>query len=658
MVYKDCLKEKIDSWLCSEREKILNEQIPGSSDITTREIICDDKLFIPIPWSRIPQKEEKNNKDLVAQIVDTVLPNKENLVLLGNPGQGKTTILKKVFIKLIEKYINDEINEIPIYISFHDLPEIQEYNENNILFFHKFLKSRYCDLPFSDDNGKSLSLLSSKKGIIYLLDGLDEITTELDQNKINKSLTNNIFNYFSILTCRIEFYDTFLPESEIKRRYKNKIYILELKYNKLLKKYISNFCEKKGFPYKKISDLLKNKPNIKELIICPLWLMMFLDIVTDRNYFDRAYNLKTWGIAKLYGVYIKKWLKNEAAKKDSFLNWREKDIRMKTLTWNMYDKKESNQLAYFMYQSSRFNSEDIKEASKDLNGNLDGRIVDDISFHALLTRGRYKNTEDNLSSDNYYFIHYSFQEYYTALCIFEKMKSEYESTKEAIRRLIPFEIAKFLKDMLDNNSSKNDKERIMNNLQKVYQNCGGVEKLNLILRQHASYYLAFLKTKDATNFLLEGYDNEKNKWVQRSMMVGLAIFCNRSDIMEKYIRMLYENEETSKTNLIFHLVYYGDLPLEKMFEIKEVEVKDFSRTIRAIIEHLKNNKYKNSWVLDLFTLRDLIRFIRGKEVFLNNDKYRETLKNFVQKERKLQNNELLLTEIEVMKDALKGEINL
>ncbi len=655
MVYKDCLKGNVKLWLCREREKILNEQIPGSSDITTREIICDDKLFIPIPWSRIPQKEEKNNKDLVAQIIDTVLPNKENLVLLGNPGQGKTTILKKVFIKLIDKYISDKINRIPVYISFHDLPELGKYGVNDIRFFQKFFDLRDYDFPFSYNNIKSLS---SNKDIIYLLDGLDEITTELNQTSINKNLKSIIFNYFSILTCRSEFYDTFLSESEIKRRYKNKIYISELKYNKLLKKYISNFCEKKEFPYKNIYDLLDNNPNIKELIICPLWLMMFLDIFTDWNYFGRANNLKTWGIAELYGVYIEKWLKNEAAKKDSFLNWRKKNIRMKKLSWYMYDKKESNLLAYGSYQSSYIKRGHIFEALKDSNGNLDDKIINDISSHTLLTRGRDKKKKDNLSSDNYYFIHYSFQEYYTALCIFEKMKSDYESTKDAIKRLIPFEIAKFLKDMLDNNSSKNDKERITNNLQEIYQNCGGVEKLNLILRQHASYYLAFLKTRDATNFLLEGYDKEKNKWVKRSMIVGLANFCNRSDIMKKYIKMLYEDKETSKINLAFHLVYYGDLPLEKMFGSKEAEVKDCSRTIRAIIGHLKNKKYKNSWVLDMFTLNNLLQFNSGRKSIFDNNEHIKILKIFLQKKRNLKNNELLLREIKLIKGILGEEINL
>jgi len=652
MVYKDCLKEKIKIWLRSEREKILNEPIPVSSDVTTREIICDDKLFIPIPWSRTPRKKGKNNKDLVTQIIDTILINKENIVLLGGPGQGKTIILKKVFIKLIEKYRKDEINEIPIYIPIHDLYGIQEYKEDNILYIQNFLKSRCLNFPFSGDNAKLLSSLSLKKDVIYLLDGLDEITTELDQPAINKSLTNTIFDYFSILTCRAEFYEKFLPES------KNKIYISELKYNKLLKKYISNFCERESFPYKNIFDLLDNNPNIKELIECPLRLMMFLDIFTDWNYFDRACNLKTWGIANLYSVYIKKWLTREALRINSLHDCREKDDLMKKLSWYMYDKKESNSLAYSMYQSSCINTDGIKDALKDSNGNLDAKTINDILSHTLLTGGRYKKTKDNLNSDNYYFIHYSFQEYYTALCIFEKMKGDYESTKEAIRRLIPFEIAKFLKDMLDNNSSKNDKEIIMSNLQKVYQNCGGLEKLNLILRQHASYYLAFLKTEGATNFLLEEYNNEKNKWVQRSIMVGLANFCNRSDIMKKYIDMLRGNRETSKINLVYHLVYYGDLPLEKMFESKEVEVKDCSRTTSAMIRHLKNKKYKNSWVLDLFTLNNLTKFISGKKSILDNDEHKKILEIFLQNKSNWQSNKLLAEEVKRIVDSLGKEINI
>ena len=95
---------------------------------------------------------------------------------------------------------------------------------------------------------------------------------------------------------------------------------------------------------------------------------------------------------------------------------------------------------------------------------------------------------------------------------------------------------------------------------------------------------------------------------------------------------------------------------KKMFESKEVEVKDCSRTTSAIIRHLKNKKYKNSWVLDLFTLRDLIRFISGKQVLLNNDKYREILENFLQKKRYLQFNKLLSDEIKSIKNILeKGE---
>ena len=656
MLNEDYLKVKIKNWLCREKEKILELPIPGYSDIKTREIICDDKLFIPIPWSRIPQKEEKNNKTLVAQIINTLLFNKEKLILLGTPGQGKSTVLKKVFVKLVDRYISDKINQIPVYISFHDLFDLKKYNDSeensgkNISFFREIFNSSGNNFPFSCSETKALSL---NKDIIYLLDGLDEITTELNQKSINENMKNIVFDFFSILTCRTEFYNTFLSGNEITRQYKNKIYISELKYNNILKKYISDFCKEKNIPYDDISDLLDNNSNIKELIVCPLWLMMFLDICTDRNYIDRVRSFKTRGIAELYGLYIEKYLNNEAPK--SGYSWEEKDRRMKKLSWYMYDKNESNSLAYSTYQSSRINSDGIKKALQDSNGNLDPEIVQDVLHHTLLVGARYKKTENNLSSDFFYFIHYSFQEYYTALCIFENMNSDYESTKDAIKKLIPFEIAKFLKDMLDNNSSINDKERIMKNLVKVYQDFNNEKKLNSILRQHASYYLAYLKTDKAKDFLLENYNNEKDKWVKRSMMVGLANFWGRTDIMEKYIGLLHEDPETLKINLLYHLVYYGDLPLEEMFSNKKVESNNYSRTIKAIIRHLENKKYKNSWMLDIFTLNQLIEKSVKKSIFGNNE-YKKILRIFLQKRINLQFKKLLSDEIKAMKNILgKGE---
>ena len=482
-----------------------------------------------------------------------------------------------------------------------------------------------------------------------MLDGLDEITTELNQKSINKNMKNIVFDFFSILTCRTEFYDTFLSGNEITRQYKNKIYISELKYNNILKKYISDFCKKKNIPYDDISDLLDNNSNIKELIVCPLWLMMFLDICTDRNYIDRVRSFKTRGIAELYGLYIEKYLNNEATK--TGCSWEEKDKRMKKLSWYMYDKNESNSLAYSTYQSSRINSDGIKKALQDSNGNLASDIVQDVLHHSLLIGVRYKKTKNNLSSDFYYFIHYSFQEYYTALCIFENMNSDYGSTKDAIKKLIPFEIAKFLKDMLDNNSSIDDKERIMKNLVKVYQDFNIEKELNSILRQHASYYLAYLKTDKAKDFLLEKYNDEKDKWVKRSMMVGLANFWGRTDIMEKYIGLLHEDEETSKTNLLYHLVYYGDIPLEEMFSNKKVESNNYSRTIKAIIRHLENKKYKNSWMLDIFTLNQLIEKSVEKNILDDNDI--KILRIFLQKRINLQFKKLLSDEIKAIKNILE-----
>lgn len=298
MAYKNISKEKVILYLKLERKKILNEITPGSNEIKTREIICDNQLFIPIPWSYLYKKKENDDKDLITRMIDIISFNKGNLLLLGEPGQGKTTILKKVFIELISKYIDDKTDKfpIPIYISFHDLSKSREPDKNDIYILWEVLYRRNSALPFNYD---VFELLSQNNDVIYLLDGLDEMTSELNQTSINENLKSSIFDYSSILTCRIDFYETFLSEGKIKRQYESKICLLPLEYNELLRNYIKNFCKRKDFPHDKIFNLFNNNTNIKDLIRRPLLLMMVLDIFTNKVYFEKFYNLKTWGIAKL-----------------------------------------------------------------------------------------------------------------------------------------------------------------------------------------------------------------------------------------------------------------------------------------------------------------------------------------------------------------------
>jgi hypothetical protein len=148
------------------------------------------------------------------------------------------------------------------------------------------------------------------------------------------------------------------------------------------------------------------------------------------------------------------------------------------------------------------------------------------------------------------------------------------------------------------------------------------------IRQNASHYLAFLGTQKAIQFLEQGYEGEPDKWVRRGMMVGLALFCGRSDILERYIESLHTDPEAASINIGYHLVYYGDQPPEERYYDRGGE--HCEKTIQAIFHHLGNTAYRHEWGLDLLTLRMLLEG-RGLAIFASEKRYLPFLKEFLGK---------------------------
>jgi len=90
-------------------------------------------------------------------------------------------------------------------------------------------------------------------------------------------------------------------------------------------------------------------------------------------------------------------------------------------------------------------------------------------------------------------------------------------------------------------------------------------------------------------------------------MVGLGIFCNREDIIDEYIDMLHTDPEAASINIAYNLAYCGDQSLEKTLEegyCNKGKIK-CNRLIWEIFYHLKSEKYKNGWALDILILRTL-----------------------------------------------------
>jgi hypothetical protein len=110
-------------------------------------------------------------------------------------------------------------------------------------------------------------------------------------------------------------------------------------------------------------------------------------------------------------------------------------------------------------------------------------------------------------------------------------------------------------------------------------------------------------------------------------MVGLALYCKRRDMMDRYIQIVLTDFEAAAINLGYHLIYYGDLPFGSDYYIQEIE--QCEKTVAALFRHLKDKDYQIGWSLDILTLTTLLQR-QGTSILRESQK--DFLKAFFQKD--------------------------
>lgn len=613
--------QTLSAYLKKERSDVILSIAPGSTSILMGDILENDELFIHLPWGYYHGKIQ--SEELISYLTQ-VISQKKQILILGDAGQGKTIVMRRVFTQIADRFLQKSSDIIPIYISLRDITKFTDINDEPLLPLWKYLSNKQNPLPLS--YFQFISLVR-KNCIIFLFDGFDEINGVISQHSINERVSSDMFSKLSILSCRKSFYEHYLSVSAIQQNYLEKIELLPLDFETNTKKYVEKFCSKKGVESNKVIKRIQGSKKLLDLAKRPLLLIMILDIFTDS---EEILEIE-WNTAKLYEVYTEKWLKNEAMKPDSSLRWHEKEELIEEITWSMYQEEAPSSYSYSekFYRNIIFTRTDLNNYIKPNVFRYQHipftQLVDDICLRTFLISSQ---------GDYYYFIHKSFQEYYVAKYILRNMRINAENTSQVLQESTPSEVATFLEDMLNAKKlSDRDIEKIEKNLINAYKQNHSDDLRSLIIREHASYYLAHLKTNKAIQFLEQVLEEEQNKWVKRGIIMGLGISCGKIDLLDKYIDTLHNDPEAVSINVGYNLVYYGDQALEDGY-IDKGGVK-CDGTVRAIFRHLKSEKYKAIWVLDLFTLRVLLEDeSRGKSILYTKDEYIPFLKEFVIKDHK------------------------
>lgn len=589
--------EQLVRYMQHQQMRLCDSLTSGSMHLRVGDVIGSNGLFVPPHWEGTI--EANPSSDLCSKLMD-LLCQRQSVLLLGEAGQGKTTLVKHLFVLLAERFTRDSAAPVPIYISLRELMLSFVGNPLDVLW-----EQVGIDFPLEYED--FISLARSRR-ILFLFDGFDEMRGEITQQSVNERASSKIFTYPSLLSCRKSFFDFYLSHSPIKEMYARYVELLSSPLSASWKQYINAFLQRQQresqaiLPSSEtIITLLETNRELSELAQRPLFLLMILEIFTSTKKMEG-----TWTVNKLYRNYTEGWLKNEAAKPDSVLRWSEKQALLQETAWHTYHVLK--QRGTFMYDElMRF----IGAYESRYPGRTGVQLVDDLCFRTLLS----------VEGEDYAFLHKSIQEYYVARYVWERMRSHeqehaWEKIEQALSTSLPFDVALFLKQSLKE-STLGEKDAITSNLVKVYQRNQAADPQCIVIRQQASHYLTSLDSPRAIQFLERVCEQESDKWVQRGIMVGLALYCRRQDILDRYVHIVRKDAEAATINLGYHLVYYGDLPTGTDYHVDHIGRCE--RTIVALFRHLKDKHYYQiGWSLDILTLSALI-LQKGLSILEEND---------------------------------------
>lgn len=268
-----------------QREKIeskLLENIRKEVDSRIKLALIDDKR-VDIRKSsmstliRQPQIEKvkftvKNNtRFLNASIVDIFNSINGRLLILGEPGSGKTTELLLLTERLI--YSAEMSVEEPIPIIF----ELSSWNDKDTIgsWLEGQLKLMY---PFLGNRANSLM---NEYKIIPLLDGLDELNPKLQTKciqAINRFFRNKLCPQHVVICCRYEAYKRAVSDKVGKLRKQNLLRLDEaILLKKLSREQVRQYLSSTNQP--EIWKLAEEDKELISLLQVPLFLSMlrFID---------------------------------------------------------------------------------------------------------------------------------------------------------------------------------------------------------------------------------------------------------------------------------------------------------------------------------------------------------------------------------------------
>lgn len=383
-------KRKNNILLSFNSDKIVEKYIKNSLSkvFVFRTLLHGDRnVYLHEVYYPLSIRNTSNNHQILVED-KTILPAHSPICIVGIAGQGKTTIMRKLFLEELSSKKN-----LPIFISLRQIEKFHKLSCAQLLLDH--LHSKGVDGTIED--AKYLC----KKGMIsFFFDGFDEIpfNQRLDALK-------TIAEAYEKYSCKVIV--TTRPDTEVTRVAGYDIYSVEYLKQKTLYSVIHNAIDDTDTA-ENLKNMLKNKEFIRESIKTPILLDIF--IVTSRNFSNDPKSITDY-YSGLFSalLYRHDLIKNLTREKKSGLVDRELEKCFSLFSFLSYfdDKNDFTRNDLLTIFDKAIKANKVESTAE--------KVADDIVDGTnLIIKDGY---------DHFVYIHRSIQEYFSAKFI-STMKKE------------------------------------------------------------------------------------------------------------------------------------------------------------------------------------------------------------------------------------------
>ncbi|MEU8122892.1 hypothetical protein AB0C21_29620 [Spirillospora sp. NPDC049024] len=564
-----------------------------------------------------------DGRPIVDDLTD-VLRSGEKVMLMGEPGSGKSLIAGLVFARLADAFAASPRGApCPLFLHLNALrPQTQSPDagltrgEEQALWLKEQLASEVT-LP---DAPKLAGLLEAGR-FVLVCDGLDEAPVMRSPHLLTSIVPESLFGLFrfpSLLTSRTAFYSIYVDATELMAGFTSTGRLLPLRFEEQGAVFLRWYATARGHPAlaDELIRIIGGNPSLREAVARPLILRMtaevLLDLVLQDHESDSFLSIGHGGeTSAIYSRYVDKWLQREQAKEPAKLTWWQKGELIECVAWEIFSKSLASGRGW-----GHFELKDLLVEADELR-----RIADRWLETCIFVDGTVDEICRELvhrsfliiSNDRrrYRFVHKSFFEFCVARhvvrCLDER-RAEHRGDKTGLLlHPLPDEVIDFVRELLLATAADPDKRAATEATFLAVLNRVDIRAGTgyLMAAQQAANLLPIVADASTMDLLRSGGLFPDHPFLQRAVAVADALHHDRHELLDEFVKRMETDHEAESFHMGYNRIYYGDQAFGDGLWLDDNH-PECGRFFRATVRHVKSPAYRRIRVMDLYTVRALL----------------------------------------------------